>query len=64
MTYSIDKHISSIEPPVQNEEGRMILHFRGSDYRGYLSSTWYDMMDSFVMDQDFTKSKVGSNIQG
>ena len=45
--------------------GNMILHFRGSDYRKlYLSSTWYDMMDSFLMDQDFTKSKVGSNLQG
>ena len=43
--------------------GKMILHFRGSDYRGYLSSTWYDMMDSFLMDQDFNKSKVGSNLQ-
>ena len=36
----------------------MILHFRGSDYRRYLSSTWYDMMD-----WDFTKSKVGYNLQ-
>ena len=38
---------------------KMILHFRGSDYRRYLSSIWYDMMD-----RDFTKSKVGSNLQG
>ena len=37
----------------------MILHFRGSDYRRYLSSTWYGMMD-----RGFTKSKVGSNLQG
>ena len=44
--------------------GKMILHFRGSDYRIYLSSTWYDMMDSFLMDRDFTKSKVGSKLQG
>ena len=44
--------------------GKMILHFKGSDYRKlYLSSTWYDMMDSFVMDREFTKSKVGSNLQ-
>ena len=44
--------------------GKMILHFRGSDYRRYLSLTWYDMMDSFLMDRYFTKSKVGSNLQG
>ena len=44
--------------------GKMILHFMGSDYRRYLSSTWYDMMDSFLMDRDFTKSKVGSDLQG
>ena len=25
---------------------------------------YYDMMDRFVMDRDFTKSKVGSNLQG
>ena len=42
---------------------KIILHFRGSDYRRYLSSTRYDMMDSFLMDRDFTKSKVGSNLQ-
>ena len=42
---------------------KIILHFRGSDYRRYLSSTWYDMMESFLMDRDFTKSKVGSNLQ-
>ena len=38
--------------------GKMILHFRGSDYiKLYLSSTWYEyMMDRFVMDRDFTKS--------
>ena len=44
--------------------GKMILHFRGSDYRRYLILTWYDMMDSFLMDRYFTKSKVGSNLQG
>ena len=45
--------------------GKMIIHFRGSDYRKlYLSSTWYVMMDSFMMDRDFTKSKVVSNLQG
>ena len=43
---------------------KMILHFRGSGYRRYMSSTWYDMMDNFLMDRDFTKSKVGSNLQG
>ena len=36
----------------------MILHFRGSDYRISMSLTWYDMMDSFLIDRDFTKSKV------
>ena len=44
--------------------GKMILHFRGSDYRRYLSSTWYNMMDNFLLDRDFTKSKEGSNLQG
>ena len=44
--------------------GKMMLHFRGSDYRRSLSSTWYDMMDNFLIDRDFTKSKVGSNLQG
>ena len=44
--------------------GKMIIHFRGSDYRRYLSSTWYDILDKFLMDRDFTKSKVGSNLQG
>ena len=43
---------------------KMILHFRGSDYGRYLNLTWYDMMDNFLMDRDFTKSKVGSNLQG
>ena len=42
---------------------KIILHFRGSDYRRYLSSTRYNMMDNFLMDRDFTKSKVGSNLQ-
>ena len=64
MTYSIDQYISSIESPIQNGRRKIILHFRGSDYRRYLSSTWYNMMDSFMMDRDFTKSKVGSNLQG
>ena len=32
---------------------KIILHFRGSDYRRYLSSTRYDMMDNFLMDWDF-----------
>ena len=36
--------------------GKMILHFRGSDYRRYLSSTCYNMMDNFLMDRYFTKS--------
>ena len=44
--------------------GKMILRFRGSDYKRSLSSTWYDMMDNFLMDRDFTKNKVGSNLQG
>ena len=43
---------------------KIILHFMGSDYRRSLSSTWYDMMDNFLIDRDFTKSKVGSNLQG
>ena len=37
---------------------KIILHFRR-----YMSSTRYDMMDNFLMDWDFTKSKVGSNLQ-
>ena len=32
---------------------KIILHFRGSDCKRYLSSTRYDMMDSFLMDRDF-----------
>ena len=44
--------------------GKMMLRFSGSDYRRSLSSTWYDMMDNFMINQDFTKSKVGSNLQG
>ena len=32
---------------------KIILHFKGSDYRRYLSSTRYDMIDSFLMDRDF-----------
>ena len=36
---------------------------QGSDYRRYLSSTRYDMMDSFLIDRDFTKSKVGSTFK-
>ena len=59
MTYSIDQYISTYT----EWRRKIILHFRGSDYKRYLSSTWYDMMDSFLMDRDFTKSKVGSNLQ-
>ena len=40
----------------------MILYFIGSDYRITMSLTWYDMMDNFLMDLGFTKSKEGSNL--
>ena len=59
MTCSIDQYIS----PCIEWRRKIILHFRGSDYRRYLSLTRYDMMDNFLMDRDFTKSKVGSNLQ-
>ena len=37
-------------------------YFRGINYIRYMSSTWYERMDNFLMDLGFTKSKVGSNI--
>ena len=42
---------------------KIILHFRKSDNKRYLSLTRYDMMYNFLMDRDFTKSKVGSSLQ-
>ena len=40
----------------------MMLHFRGSDYRISLGSTWYDRIESFLSSLGFTKSKVDSNL--
>ena len=39
-----------------------MLHFRGSDYRISLGSTWYDTMDILLMTLGFTESKVDSNL--
>ena len=49
MAYSIDQYISSIETTCIEWRRNIILHFRGSDYRRYMSSTRYDMMESFLM---------------
>ena len=40
----------------------MMLSLKGSDWRISLRSTWYNMMDNFVMDLGFTESKVDSNL--
>ena len=42
--------------------GRMMLHFRGSDYKRSRGSTWYDKMDILLMTLGFTKSKEDSNL--
>ena len=39
-----------------------MLHFKGSDYRRSRGSTWYDRMDSLLMDLGLTKSKSYSNL--
>ena len=39
-----------------------MLHFRGSDYRISYCSTWYDRMDSLLMNLVFTESKAHSNL--
>ena len=39
-----------------------MLHFRGSDYRRSLGSTWYGRMDILLMALGFTKSKADSNL--
>ena len=39
-----------------------MLHFRGSDYRRFLGSTWYNSIDSFLTSFGFTKIKVDSNL--
>ena len=39
-----------------------MLHFRGVDCRRSGGSTWYDRMDSLLMDLGFTESKVDSNL--
>ena len=39
-----------------------MLHFRGSDCRRSLGSTWYGGMDSLPMALGFTKSKADSNL--
>ena len=44
------------------DRGSIMLHFRGSDYRISLGSTWYDKMDRLLMTLGFTKSKVDSNL--
>ena len=44
------------------DRGRMMLHFRGSDYRISQGSTWYDRMDKLLMTLGFTESKADSNI--
>ena len=42
--------------------GRMMLHFRGSNYRISRGSIWYNRMDSLLMNLEFTESKADSNI--
>ena len=40
----------------------MMLRFKGSDCRRCRGSTWYDGMDSLLMTQGFTESKLDSNL--
>ena len=44
------------------DRGRMMLCFKGSDYRRSRSLTWYDRMENLLMDLGFTESKVDSNL--
>ena len=39
-----------------------MLHFKGSNYRIWRGSTWYDMMDRLLMALGFTESKADSKI--
>ena len=39
-----------------------MLHFKGSDCRRSLGSTWHEKMDIFLMDLGFTNSKADSNL--
>ena len=39
-----------------------MLHFRGSDYKRSQVSTWYDKMESLLMDLGFIESKEDSNL--
>ena len=41
---------------------KMMLRFRGSDYRRSRGSTWYDRMDNLLMALGFTESKADSNL--
>ena len=42
--------------------GRMMLHFRGSDWIISQGSTWYGGMDILLMALGFTESKANSNL--
>ena len=39
-----------------------MVRFRGSDCKISRGSTWYDMMDSLLMNLGFTESKLDSNL--
>ena len=39
-----------------------MIHFRGSDCRRSIGSTWYDRMDILLMTLSFTESKADSNL--
>ena len=39
-----------------------MLFFRGSNYRRYQGSTWYDRMDRLLMTLGFNESKEDSNL--
>ena len=44
------------------DKGRMMLRFRGSNCRRSWGLTWYNWMDSLLMDLGFTESKAHSNL--
>ena len=44
------------------DKGRMMLRFRGSDNRISRVLTWYNRMDSLLMNLGFIESKEDSNL--
>ena len=66
-TYNISSRGSYLSPEYRmfqhiEYKERMMLHFKGSDCRRSLSSTWYNMMDNLLMGLGFNESKVDSNL--